>query len=548
MTRANLALGALAMVAGAFAVEFSWQPGLASIYDDSVSYLIMAQAFSPFAPASAAVAAAWPSQKYPPLFPALLALGGGASDWRIAHAWVAASFAASVLLLGIHARNAARSARLGFAAALAYAWLPGAWLNMKGILSEFPFMALAFGALAWHDKVRADPASRRNYVVLGVLLAAVLLTRTIGIALVAAVAIAEIVSFGKSREPERARLLPWALLPPLALAGLWYLLRPKAGEDAYVAFSAGVAHAAAQRGAAWMASLAAHNVSALVDAWYTALLIFWGEPWRASFLAASFVGLCGAAGSVVRAWRGESDGIYVILFVAILVAWPFPGQMFRLALPVVALLLAHALWLWQRTAARFAGEESWRNRAPYAAVVPLALCVPAVVFYVAGRAGADDAARTAAYRRSDIAEFYRIPDRRSAEASADRQIGVFQDFDRIRGSTPEDARVMWYAPDYVSLLAGRRGVALERGDVASMTAQIRAGRPDYIYFAAVHPRDSAGRLGDPLGGVAAALPFSREVWKRVNARGELESVLLEVDPARLAQPSETQPSSDMGPK
>ena len=42
----------------------------------------------------------------------------------------------------------AASVALGVAAALLYAVLPGAWLNMKGILSEFPFMALAFGALS----------------------------------------------------------------------------------------------------------------------------------------------------------------------------------------------------------------------------------------------------------------------------------------------------------------------------------------------------------------------------------------------------------------
>ncbi|MGZ5063553.1 MAG: hypothetical protein ACXWHB_06260 [Usitatibacter sp.] len=536
MTRQNLALAALAAIAGAFAVAFTWRPGLASLYDDSVSYLIMAQAFSPFSPASDAVAAAWPRQKYPPLFPLLLALGGGAADWRIAHAWVAASFAASVLLLGIHARNISRSARLGFAAALVYACLPGAWLNMKGILSEFPFMAVSFGALAWHDRIRAGPASRRNHLVLGALLAAALLTRTIGIALVAAVAVSELVAFTRTRDRARALMLPWALVPPLALAGLWYLVRPKAGEDAYVTFGAGVASAAAQQGAGWLASLAAHNVSVLLDAWYTALLIFWGEPWRAGFLAASFIALSGAAGSIARAWRGESDGLYVLLFAAILVAWPFPGQMFRLALPVIPLLLAHALWSWQCAAERFAGEERARSRAAYGALVPLALCVPAIVFYIADRALAAESSPEGTYRRTDIAEYYRIPDRRSAEANAQRQIGVLEDFDRIRRSTPERASVMWYAPDYLSLLASRRGVALERADVSSMAAQMRAAHPDFIYIAAVHPRDTAARLGDPLEGVTAALPFSHAVWKRVNARGELEAVLLETDRARIEPP------------
>jgi hypothetical protein len=541
MMRAHPALGGLAIAAGAFAAAFAWQPGLASIYDDSVSYLIMAQAFSPWTHASDAVAAAWPGEKYPPLFPMLLALGGGASDWRIAHAWVAASFAASVFLLGIHARNATGSARLGFAAALAYAWLPGAWLNMKGILSEFPFMALTFGALAWQHRLRREPASRRDYAVLGAILAAALLTRTIGIALVAAVAMAEIVS--SSRLGARARLLPWVVAPPLALAALWYLVRPQGGEDAYVAFSTGMAQGAAEHGAAWALSLMGLNVSALVDAWFNALLIYWGEPWRPAFLAASFVGLCGIAGSIARACKGEADGLYVLAFVAILVAWPFPGQMYRLALPVVPLVLLHALWLWERIGARFADVERVRRAAPFAAVLPLALGVPAVLFYIAGRAASGGEDIAPGYRAGDIAEFYRIPDRRSAEANARQQIAIFADLEQVRRTTPEGARVMWYAPDYVTLLAQRRGVALEKRDAATMEARMRAAKPDYLYFAAVHPRDSARRLGNPLDGITAALPFADGVWQRVDASGQLESVLLKTDAARMTNARQETPAS-----
>jgi hypothetical protein len=95
----------------------------------------------------------------------------------------------------------------------------------------------------------------------------------------------------------------------------------------------------------------------------------------------------------------------------------------------------------------------------------------------------------------------------------------------------------------VTLLAQRRGVALERRDDASMAAQMRAAKPDYIYFAAVHPRDSAGRLGNPLDGIAAALPFSDGVWQRVDAGGQLESVLLKVDAARLANARQESPAS-----
>ncbi|HUL55624.1 MAG TPA: hypothetical protein VLT60_01410, partial [Usitatibacter sp.] len=100
MNGARAALALLAAIVGAVAIAFTWQRGLASLFDDSASYLVMAQAFCPWHETPAPVAAAFPAQKYPPLFPLLIALGGGAYDWRIAHAWVALSFAASVFLLG----------------------------------------------------------------------------------------------------------------------------------------------------------------------------------------------------------------------------------------------------------------------------------------------------------------------------------------------------------------------------------------------------------------------------------------------------------------
>ena len=537
MTRAHAALGALAATAGLAAAVFTWQAGLSSLYDDSVSYLVMAQAFTPFAPANAAISAALPHEKYPPLFPLLLALGGGAYDWRVAHLWVAIAFGASVYFLGAHARAATGSARIGWAAALVFAWMPGAWLNVKGVLSEFPFMALSFAALAYYHRLRAGTAAARGYAALGALLAAVMLTRTIGVALVAAIAAAEAWRFARHRNANDARAAAWALAIPLAASVAWYCVRPRGGEDAYLVFGAGVARGAAEHGLGWALDRVSLNASSFADAWLTALLIFWGEPWRPGFVIATLVGASAAIGTLWRAARGEADALYVLAFLAILAAWPFPGQMFRLALPVLPLLVVHALWTWQRLAAHFAGEKRAHAWAAFASVIPLAVCAPAVLFYIGARARDSGEAVAVGYRKGDIAEFYRIPDRASAEANALQQIAVFEDMEQIRRTTPETARVMWYAPAYVALLARRRGVALERSTERSeMSAQMRAARPDYIYLAAVHPRDSARRMGDPLDAVGAALSFSDGMWRRIDARGALESILLKVDPSRIASP------------
>ena len=527
MRAADAGLAGVVLAAGAVALAFTWQPGLASLYDDSVSYLLLAQAASPFGTAAPAALAAAAHEKYPPLLAWAIALAGGAFDWRMAHAVVAAAFAASVAALGWYARAVTGSAPLAVAAALVYALMPGVWLNVKGILTEFPYMAFTFAALALHTAARGAPLTTARAVILGCLVAAAFLTRTIGVALAAALLLSEGWRYLRDRDRRRLASAAWIAGVPLACAALWYLLRPAGGEDAYVAYGARVAREAGEGGTGFAAQLLLANAAALRDAWLNALLVFWGEPWKPGYLLACALGIAGAAVALARAARGESDGLYCVAFAAILLAWPFPGQMFRLALPAFPLLLVLFLRGWALALER-ANPATAAGRAPWGAILPLVLCVPATLFYIAPRAWGD--ASRGALRKSHVAEYYRIPSGAAADANAAAQIGVFEDLARVRESTPQGARVMWYWPNYVALIAQRHGVRLERPrDLADLARQVTATDTDYIYLAELHPRDSARRDGDPLAPLPHALEIGRPVWHRASGAGTLHGVLVEVD-------------------
>jgi 4-amino-4-deoxy-L-arabinose transferase-like glycosyltransferase len=537
MRRFAAALGALCIAAGAFALAFLWQAGLDSLYDDSVSYLIMAQRFSPFHAADPVIVAAAPFEKYPPLFPLILALAGAAYDWRIAHAVVAACFAASVFFLGLHARRATGSAWLGLLAALVYAVMPGAWLSAKGILSEFLYMALVFATFVYYDRLGERPVTRRAAVTLGVLLAAVLLTRTIGAALVLALALSEALRFRRTRDGARLRALASSVAIAIGATAAWYLLRPTGGHDEYVTSSALMLSGAQEHGWVWAVAWIEHNAASLADAWFHALLIFWGEPWKPGYLLAAALGVLGLTGTVLRAQRGEPDALYCAFFLAILLFWPYPGQMYRLAFPVVPLLVLHAFWTVHHGLAHVVDAQRAERGAGYAALLPLALCVPPVLFYIVERARMPDAPTEAGYRKTHIAEFYRVPSGPAAERNARTQIAVFGDMERVRRSTPEGARVMWYTPNYISLLARRQGVPLERPmNSEGLAAQLRAARADYLYLGDVHPRDSLLRLGDPRYPVLLARGFTEPVWQRTNEAGELQAVLLKVHKDKIEKP------------
>jgi len=523
MTRSatpRAAVAAIAFAAGAIALAFTWQPGLATFHDDSASYLVMAQAFSPWRAASAPVIAQLPYEKYPPLFPALIAVAGAAYDWHWSHAIVALCFAAAVLLLGVYASRLGGGAWCAIAAAVLLAALPGAWLNMKGILTEFPYMALTFGTLAWlARRPPGTPFERRHALVLASALAAVMLTRTIGITLALAIAISEIASYRQTRDRARLREVLFALAAATAALIAWYVLRPSAGDDEYVSGSAGVLGGIHDEGIAYLGRLVLGNANALFDAWLNALVIYWGEAWEPKFAGGAIIAAAMALATLWRVRRLDAGGIYILAFVAVLIAWPFPGQMYRLALQVFPLAMAITLVAVGALARRRLDPRAAGRSVAYAALLPLAFCAPAL-FYIADRAGQPG---------GETMEYYRIPFRPSAEAAAALQLRAFGDMERIRDTTPADATVMWYGPAYISLLASRRGVALDYpGSDRDLAAQLARARPDFIYLSRIHPRDSAHRLGDPFAPARQLESIADTVWWRQGPDGAPESALFKL--------------------
>jgi hypothetical protein len=526
---------AIATLAAAAAAAFVWQPGLGSLFDDSVSYLVMAQAMSPWSTPSAAIASAYPLERFPPGFPVAVALVGGAYDWRIAHALVAACFAASVFLAGQYARDVTGLPVVGIAAALTLAVLPEAWLNLKGVLSEFPYLALSLATLIHYRRLQTDAgAGTGAWVALGALLAAVVLTRTIGVALVAAVAVSEALLWRRRRVAGRARRAGIALAIPVLATALWYLLRPAGADDSYLASGAGVVRGTLEHGPAWLAHAIGVNVSALAFSWLHALMIFWERPWQPGVILGAALGLLALAGTGWRASRGEPDGLYALFFLGILLLWPFPWHMYRLGLPIVPVLLAAGWWALHEILAQRIDPPRARLVAAGVALAPLVLCVPAVLFYVAQRAATPEEDPGDGYRRTHITEFYRIPLGPLAASIASRQIGVFRDMDQIRATTPPGSRVMGYLPDYVALLAEREGVVLPpTADAARLALEVRRRSPDYIYLTAMRLREEIAVGDDPLALAGPARDYTRTVWARQAAGGKLEAVLLKVDKDRL---------------
>src|SRR6476661_10981972 len=162
------------LVVAAPICAFTWQAQLATFGDDSASYLTLAHYFSP---SGSAIVSQWAGyhSNFPPIFPMLLALTGGALSLHVAYALVAVCAAIGTALFYRYAALELGE-RSGIVVAVLFLLTATAWVSLKGVLSESLFLLVSVAALLFHE---TRIASRRpavwEWLVLGALLACVAL-------------------------------------------------------------------------------------------------------------------------------------------------------------------------------------------------------------------------------------------------------------------------------------------------------------------------------------------------------------------------------------
>lgn len=508
--------GLVTLAFAALCAAFVRQPTLATFADDSVSYLVMAQVFSPWQGAAPAVSAVFPLEAvYPPLFPLVLALAGAAHDVAWAHVLTALILAASLpvtYLLGLRWLGTAGGA---VAAVLATALLPAMWINAKGILSEPLFCLLLLATLL------AIESKRRPWVV-ALLMAGLLLTRAAALAPIAAYA-----AWSLTRREPRSGSRPisarLALALPAAIAvvayGAWMLLRPAATADSYARILADNATAlggAADPWAVIQASLG-RQLNAISEGWLGSLLVFWVEGRPVRTLLASAVGLAALAGLVLRLRDGKADAWMITAYLLMFLVWPFYDQMGRFLFPALPALVLYAC-----VAAGRAVEAARRPALLGQALVALlvaSLALPALAF-IHQRTSQGGAAAA-------ITDWYRTPGLREAQARTQVHLDLLADMAAIRTLTRAEDRVMWVVPGYIALLADRSSVKAPEaslGTDAYLTA-VRKSGANYVFLSRYNPRDTLNEAAWEAGMRALAFD-AKPLYAQGRPDGTVTSLLI----------------------
>lgn len=326
ISRLGVRYGPLAVLLAALAalyLPWTWSEQLASLGGDSAVYVLSARHYAPMLPPDAVAAALEAESQFPPLYPLLLALGGGASDLRLAHALT------TLCLVAAFAATYALARRIGLGRAMAlctvalFALMPGTLEQALQLKSEALYAALSLGSLAVLARREPGVGTHAGWVAAG-LVSLALLTRSAGVALLPAL----LLVLWRRRPPRWGLMAVLAVGPALA----WALTR-----DTQASYGGTLAAYAQAPLPEILGRFGAHAVAIMLGASHnvtTAPALGWVLVPLAIVAAVVLAG---------RLRQAQPDAVYVAAYLAMLVAWPYPSEAQRLAWVVMPVLLAYVL-------------------------------------------------------------------------------------------------------------------------------------------------------------------------------------------------------------
>ena len=542
----HLAFAAVAVLAIPAIVAFCWHPVVATVGDDSVSYLLLARHFTSWHPDP--LAAPWTGyfSNFPPLFPLLLAVTGGAYDLFIAHLVVAAAAVVALVLGYAYARARLGSDKAALAVTVLFLLLPGMWLGLAGILSESTYLAVSLAALLYEAKRVGPESPARAQAVLGLLLAAAVLSRTVGFALLAAYAARLAIEAVRGRRfASSRRWIPVAIALAAQLA--WLAVRPPLASPAYQS-SMGLL----------LREWSAQPVATLVESWgylsrgWIGVFAIDAAGGAAAAVAAGIVALLAFAGAVRAALRGRLDGWYVLASIAMLLAWKFnEDNSRRLLYPLLPLVLVHAAEAVRAVAAKLPARAGrWIPAA--AALFLAAMVLPASALVLRKSLDRAPYYPGLGYSPASMKDYYGTVDAKEAGEQALRGASVLAGMSRLGEWTVPGARVMWMRPEYVAVLGGREGVPLYfRWDRATLAREILRTRTDYVIASRHFKNDLATYSTDAFLWLALDPPDYLVPVHVLPDPERSDFALLAVDAARLqryVRETEGAPPGPPGPR
>ena len=315
-----IGLLALTFIATAYYL-WTWSDVLAHFGGDNAYYLLTANYLSPYSSANPVASYYSGISQYPPLYPLLLALSGGGESLLMAHIVTTTCLLFSLVVIYGLANSEGMSRWQSLGVSTFFALLPGTYIQALSIHSENLYTLTSLLGLMFislYEKSEKPP----YLLAAATMIACASLVRTAGIALV----IAFIIYLFLREAKQKYRYMVIVILPII----IWLAFQSD-NETSYLAALSGF------YSNDFLQILTAHLTSQthyVLNAWTSSFTtgIFGTELLYALLL------VC-ITSALYRTYRKKIDGLYVILYLCMIIIWPYPAESIRLLLPIMPILL-----------------------------------------------------------------------------------------------------------------------------------------------------------------------------------------------------------------
>ncbi len=300
---------------------WTWSPILAQFGGDNATYFLTANSFSPYGK-SFFVSEYFSSKSlYPPLYPILLGLLGGGNSILIAHLITTTFLLIAILILYQWILLLNHEKLHATVLVIVFSILPGTYFQALSIHSENIY--LLFSLLAIFFVTLKETSGNHKFLLLAaIFIACSTLSRSAGFTLALAFIFYLVINNSK-----RKYLLSFIAIFPMVL---WSVFNNQSDSSYISVFSN---HYSGNYITIFIQQISNQSLY-ILHAWYSSF-----TPGTFGQLLLAIIFVASLLSALYRTLKKKLDGIYIILYLLMILVWPYPAESMRLLYPVIPILL-----------------------------------------------------------------------------------------------------------------------------------------------------------------------------------------------------------------
>jgi len=437
-TRYQLAVIVIVMsVLSAGYITWTWSPILSQFGSDNAFYLIMAKFLSPYSMSTPPIKYLSIHNQFPPFFPLTLAMFGGGESIQIAHLITTLYLLVVFLLFMAWMRLEGMSYWIALLITCIFALLPGTYMQALDIISENLYLLLSMLAMIFVTAAEKQNNDRLLYYG-AVIIDLAYLTRSVGITLIAAF----ILYLSVSKHPGKWRYIGVVVLPVV----LWQLISEYRGvvyshffTDFYStsAFQVFLKQVVFEAGALW-------------DGWKVNI----NHGFGSLFVIGAVACVC-CLGLGYRLYKKKFDAIYLFIYFALILVWPYPEEAARFIYVVLPITLYQG-WYILSVLASYVPVKRYRDILPVFYCLALVITALPDLAIAVQRYNQQPAPGFANYKHH--VDWY-ASDNNEATKRLVVKRALYEDLKNVGKYVPASGCVFSIKPGLVGLLSGRISIA-----------------------------------------------------------------------------------------